>query len=79
MKQQLGHTLVSESPEVNRVMESLVADNEALKRDIAELQNLLVESREDARGLREEAEEMKANVSTGVGGEHYSIAQAVSV
>ena len=38
-------------------MESLVADNEALKRDIAELQNLLAESREDVRALREEMED----------------------
>ena len=28
-------------------MESLVADNEALKRDVAELQNILAEARED--------------------------------
>lgn len=40
-------------------MESLVADNEALKRDIAELQNLLVEAREDVRTLREEVEECR--------------------
>ncbi len=43
-------------------MESLVADNKALKRDIAELQNLLTEYREDVRLLREEVEESKANM-----------------
>lgn len=43
-------------------MESLVADNEALKRDVAELQNLLVESREDSRVLRDEFDELKAHV-----------------
>ena len=43
-------------------MESLVADNEALKRDIAELQNLLAESREDVRALREEMEEARVHV-----------------
>ena len=45
------------------MMESLVADNEALKRDIAEAQNLLTESREDNRQLRDEAEELKAGVA----------------
>lgn len=45
-------------------MESLVADNEALKRDIAELQNLLVEAREDVRTLREEVEESRASALT---------------
>ncbi len=43
-------------------MESLVADNEALKRDVAELQNLLVESKEDARLLRDEVDELNAHV-----------------
>ena len=62
---QIGHTVSSESPEVTQVMESLVADNEALKRDIAELQNLLAESREDVRMLREELEESKALVPSG--------------
>ncbi|KAH8118771.1 hypothetical protein DFH11DRAFT_699408 [Phellopilus nigrolimitatus] len=56
-QQQFGHTVVSDSPEVTQVMESLVADNEAFKRDIAELQNLLVEAREDVRMLREEVDE----------------------
>lgn len=62
--QQLGHTIVTEDAEITKVMESLVADNEALKRDTAELQNLLVEAREDVRSLREEVEESKANVSS---------------
>ncbi|THH05088.1 hypothetical protein EW145_g5054 [Phellinidium pouzarii] len=59
-QQQLGHTVISDNPEVTQVMESLVADNEALKRDIAELQNLLTEAREDVRMLREEVEETRA-------------------
>lgn len=50
-----------DNPEVTQVMESLVADNEALKRDVAELQNLLTESREDVRTLREEIEESRAS------------------
>lgn len=41
-----------------------MADNEALKRDIAELQNLLVEAREDVRTLREEVEESRASALT---------------
>ena len=42
-------------------MESLVADNEALKRDVAELQNLLAEAREDVKTMREEVEEVRAS------------------
>ncbi|CAE6422697.1 hypothetical protein RSOLAG22IIIB_00418 [Rhizoctonia solani] len=57
----LGQTSVaSDDPEVMRVLEALVADNEALKRDAAELQNMLTESREDVRMLQEEIGEMRA-------------------
>ncbi|KDN51107.1 hypothetical protein RSAG8_00736, partial [Rhizoctonia solani AG-8 WAC10335] len=57
----LGQTSVaSDDPEVMRVLEALVADNEALKRDAAELQNMLTESREDVRMLQEEIAEMRA-------------------
>ena len=44
-------------------MESLVADNEALKRDVAELQNYLTDSREEVRMLRDEVEESKVNAA----------------
>jgi hypothetical protein len=37
-----------------------VSENEALKHDNAELQNLLADSREDIRALREEVEERRA-------------------
>lgn len=37
-----------------------MADNETLKRDIAELQNLLLEARDDVRTLRDELEEHRA-------------------
>jgi chromosome segregation ATPase len=60
--QRFGRSIVTDQPEVTEVMESLVADNEALKRDIAELQNLLAESREDMRTLREEMEEARVHV-----------------
>ena len=43
-----------------------MADNEALKRDVAELQNILAEAREDNRVLLEEIEEVKANSSRSV-------------
>ncbi|KAG8987492.1 hypothetical protein FRB93_004519 [Tulasnella sp. JGI-2019a] len=46
-----------EDPEVHRILESLVADNEAIKRDNAELQNLLAELREDLRLAKEDLEE----------------------
>ena len=62
MLQRVGRSTVTDQPEVTDVMESLVADNEALKRDIAELQNLLAESREDVRTLREEMEEARMHV-----------------
>ncbi|QRW01481.1 hypothetical protein RhiLY_00478 [Ceratobasidium sp. AG-Ba] len=57
----LGHApITSDDPEITRVLEALVADNEALKRDAAELQNMLTESREDVRTLQEEITEMRA-------------------
>ncbi|KAG8897961.1 hypothetical protein FRB99_007771, partial [Tulasnella sp. 403] len=52
-----------ENPEVTRILESLVADNEAIKRDNAELQNLLTETREDLRLVREELSEYQAGPS----------------
>ncbi|KAI0920845.1 hypothetical protein AcW1_004995 [Taiwanofungus camphoratus] len=61
---QLGHSMVVEDAEVTKVLESLVADNEALKRDHAELQNLLTEAREDLRSLQEEVEERRADNSS---------------
>lgn len=61
---QLGHAVKTDDPEVMKVLESLVADNEALKRDSAELQNLLAESREDLRALQEEMEERRASDSS---------------
>ena len=45
---------------MTKVLESLVSDNEILKRDNAELQRLLAESREDLHALQEELEEQKA-------------------
>lgn len=49
------------SPEATRILEQLVAGNELLKKDIAEVQNLLAEAREDNRALRDELEEFKSN------------------
>ncbi|KAG8734387.1 hypothetical protein FRC11_002329 [Ceratobasidium sp. 423] len=61
LQNSLGQTsIASDDPEVMRVLEALVADNEALKRDAAELQNMLTESREDVRMLQEEIAEMRA-------------------
>ncbi|KAL1747263.1 hypothetical protein HDZ31DRAFT_32388 [Schizophyllum fasciatum] len=50
----------AEHEEMTKVLESLVSDNEILKRDNAELQRLLTESREDLHTLQEELEEQKA-------------------
>lgn len=45
------------------MLESLVTDNEALRRDNQELQKMLLENREELRGLQEEAEERTASFS----------------
>lgn len=63
--QQLGHKAMAEETEVTKVLESLVADNETLKRDNAELQNLLAEAREDVHALQEEVEENRATSLSG--------------
>jgi hypothetical protein len=43
------------------MFETLVGDNEMLKRDGEELQRLLSESREDFRALQEELDELRAS------------------
>ena len=43
------------------MLETLVTDNEMLKRDGEELQRLLSESREEFRGLQEELDELRAS------------------
>ena len=53
---------------MTKVLESLVADNENLKHDNAELQNLLTEAREDVRTLTEEVEEHRASLPSGSSG-----------
>ncbi|KAG8833279.1 hypothetical protein FRC17_010993 [Serendipita sp. 399] len=50
----------AEDAEMTRILEELVSENEALKHDNAELQNLLADCREDVRELREEVEEKRA-------------------
>lgn len=50
----------TDNSEINRILESLVADNEAIKRDNAELQNILAEAREDLKAVREELAEHQA-------------------
>lgn len=50
------------------MLESLVGDNETLKRDNAELQHLLAESREDLHSLQEELEEQRVNTPSRAGG-----------
>lgn len=67
--QQLGRNAMVEETEVTKVLESLVADNENLKHDNAELQNLLTEAREDVHTLQEEIEENRAALLSGTRGE----------
>ncbi|KAG6919755.1 hypothetical protein DXG01_001589 [Tephrocybe rancida] len=57
---QLGQTALVEQTELTAVLESLVSDNEILKRDNAELQSMLTESREEIHALQEEVEEHRA-------------------
>jgi hypothetical protein len=63
---------MAEEAEVTKVLESLVEDNETLKRDNAELQSLLTQSREDYHVLQEEIEEQRANAPSRGGGECFS-------
>ncbi|KAG8889105.1 hypothetical protein FRC00_014576 [Tulasnella sp. 408] len=49
--------------EVTRILENLVADNEAIKRDNAELQNMLTESREELRVAHDELAELQATAA----------------
>ncbi|KAM5534429.1 hypothetical protein V8D89_011896 [Ganoderma adspersum] len=58
---QLGYSADIHDTEVKKVLESLVADNEALKHDNAELQNLLTAEREELHSLQEELEERRAS------------------
>ncbi|KAJ7461929.1 hypothetical protein FB451DRAFT_475703 [Mycena latifolia] len=52
---------LQEQPELTSVLETLVDDNETLKRDNAELQTLLADAREDCRALQEEVEDQRVN------------------
>lgn len=62
MQTDRGEAVAVPGNEVTQILETLVADNELLKKDTAELQNLLAEAREDNRVLRDEVEEAKATV-----------------
>ncbi|XP_006456872.1 hypothetical protein AGABI2DRAFT_188669 [Agaricus bisporus var. bisporus H97] len=59
-KQGHAHTMDGYE-EITKILESLVQDNETLKHDNDELQQLLSHSREDFASLQEEYEEYKAN------------------
>ena len=58
---QSGRLSRNEHEELARVLESLVNDNELVKRDNAELQQLLSDCREDFHALQEEVEEQRLN------------------
>ncbi|ESK94111.1 hypothetical protein Moror_12778 [Moniliophthora roreri MCA 2997] len=60
----LGNTAASDQSEITRVLESLVDDNEALKRDNTELHTLLAQSRDDLNALQQEVEESRAALSS---------------
>ncbi|KAH9927068.1 uncharacterized protein BXZ73DRAFT_49175, partial [Epithele typhae] len=69
---QLGHTTDIQDSEVTKVLESLVADNEVLKRDNAELQNLLAQEREEIHTLQEELEERRAGDTLSARGHRFT-------
>ncbi|KAE8540994.1 hypothetical protein D1P53_002347 [Cryptococcus gattii VGV] len=52
----------SETPEYQRVLEELVANNTLLKHDASELSDSLAESRDEVRILRDEIESLRASV-----------------
>ncbi|KAF6748930.1 hypothetical protein DFP72DRAFT_915002 [Ephemerocybe angulata] len=58
----MGSTAKAEQDGLTSVLETLVNDNDVLKRDNAELQRLLTESREDLHIMQEEVEEQRANM-----------------
>lgn len=64
LHQELSSTFHAESPaeqpDYLRAMEGLVASNAMLKHDVSELSHLLAESKDDARSLRDENDELRA-------------------
>ena len=60
LQQSVAQNTESQDKEFAQVLESLASENEALKHGNAELQNLLNDSREEIRTLREEVEEQRA-------------------
>ncbi len=56
----LEQAQTSETVELAKILESLVAENESLKRDNTEMQNLLAEARTEHRALTEEVCEYRA-------------------
>ncbi|KIY70393.1 hypothetical protein CYLTODRAFT_435731 [Cylindrobasidium torrendii FP15055 ss-10] len=61
LQRSLSPSVASEQTELTKVLESLMDDNETLKRDNAELQHFLSESREEIHALQEEVEEHRAS------------------
>jgi predicted nuclease with TOPRIM domain len=57
--QHAERSISEDGSEVTKVLETLVADNEDLKRSSTELQSLLQESRDDVRALQQELEELR--------------------
>lgn len=61
-RQQIGpHVSIEQEAELTKILQSLVNDNETLKRDNAELQHFLSDTREELHALQEEVDEQRAN------------------
>ncbi|OCF45405.1 hypothetical protein I317_00650 [Kwoniella heveanensis CBS 569] len=54
----------ADMPEYQRTLEDLVANNTLLKHDVAELSHSLAESRDEARVMKEEVEELRSVIGT---------------
>jgi uncharacterized protein YaaN involved in tellurite resistance len=64
----VGQTPLIEQTELANIMESLVNDNELLKRDNSELQTMLADTREEIHTLQEEVEELRVRPLQSQGG-----------
>ncbi len=71
LQRSLSPSVAPEQTELTKVLESLMDDNEVLKRDTAELQHFLAESREEIHALQEEVEEYRANAPSRSGGKSH--------
>jgi len=59
LRHSLDPSMPQDDPETTRVLETLVADNETLKRSVLELNGLLSDSRDELEEARDELAELR--------------------